>query len=293
MAAITLGMVGPKRYADRVARKEAFNHAGNAVNAALSAALGYIWGLGYVAAAIGVMAIATGGVVLTVDPRSINHEVARGGDARKDSTLRTLRGKKTLLLVAATAFAFQAANGALLPFIAQALTAKEANPSLTTGAMTVAAQISMVGAAALVPRLSRYAGHDLVFGLALLGVVLRAVLASASMNYWSIGAVQILEGLSMGLAGVAIPAIVAKVMSNTGHATAGLGSVMLAFGAGAALSPALTGLIAQFFGFQASFLALGVVAALGLAGWIVGLRRQAGHQQRKCWTAGSLNRAEP
>jgi len=44
VAALTLGLVGGERYADRVARKEAFNHAGSAVNAALAALLGYVLG---------------------------------------------------------------------------------------------------------------------------------------------------------------------------------------------------------------------------------------------------------
>jgi MFS family permease len=56
VAALTLGLVGRQRYADRVARNEAFNHAGNAINAAVAALLGYCLGLGYVAGAIGVMA---------------------------------------------------------------------------------------------------------------------------------------------------------------------------------------------------------------------------------------------
>ena len=51
---------------------------------------------------------------------------------------------------------------------------------------------------------------------------------------------------------------------------------MMAYGAGAALSPALAGLVAQELGFPAAFLALGAVAAIGLLVWIVGLRAQEG-----------------
>jgi dipeptide/tripeptide permease len=51
---------------------------------------------------------------------------------------------------------------------------------------------------------------------------------------------------------------------------------MMAYGAGAALSPALAGLIAQESGFPAAFLALGGVAAIGLCVWIIGRRAQAG-----------------
>lgn len=276
VAALTLGLVGRERYADRVARNEAFNHAGNAVNAALAALLGYMLGLGYVAAAIGVMAVATGAVMLAFDPRSIDHEAARGGRAGSKSTWTVLWGSKPLLLLAGTVFAFQTANGAMLPFIAQALTSQGHDPSLTTGGMTVAAQLTMIGAALLVPGLSKRIGQHKVLGLALLLVILRGGLAAWSSAWWSVGLVQLLEGLAMGLAGVAIPALVADVMSDTGHAGAGLGGVMMAYGAGAALSPALAGVVAQTFGFPAAFLALAAVAAMGLALWIVGIRAQAG-----------------
>ena len=275
IAALTLGLVGQESYADRVARNEAFNHGGNAVNAALAALLGYYLGLGYVALAIAVMAVATGAVMLKIDPAKIDHDVARGGRAGSDPTLKVLWASKPLLLLAGTAFAFQTANGAMLPFIAQALTSQGHDPSLTTGSMAVTAQVSMIGAALVVPYLSRMVGHRTVLALSLLLVVVRAGLAAWSGSWGAVATVQVIEGLSMGLAGVAIPALVAEIMAETGHAGAGLGGVMMAYGAGAALSPALAGLVAQTFGFPAAFLALGAVAAVGLAVWIVASRVQA------------------
>ena len=269
VAALTLGLVGGQRYADRVARNEAFNHAGNAANAAVAAALGYCLGLGYVAVAIGVMALATGAVMLIVDPKRIDHVAARGGNA-VDSI--GWWHNRPILLLAATVFAFQTANGAMLPFIAQALTAQGADPSLTTGAMTVTAQVSMIVAALIVPRLSRRVGQPVVLGSALMLVVMRAALAACGLHWWNVAVVELMEGLSMGLAGVAIPALVAKFMAGTGHAGGGLGGVMMAYGAGAALSPALAGLVAQVLGFPAAFLALGAVAAIGLLIWMFGLR---------------------
>jgi MFS family permease len=287
VAALTLGLVGGQRYADRVARNEAFNHAGNAANAALAALLGYYLGLGYVAAAIGVMALATGAVMLTVDPKRIDHVAARGGNAANSSARWH---SSPILLLAATVFAFQTANGAMLPFIAQALTSQGDDPSLTTGAMTVTAQISMIGAALFVPRLSRRFGQRVVLGSGMLLVVVRAALAACGPNWWNIAIVQVMEGLSMGLVGVAVPALVAEITAGTGHAGGGLGGVMMAYGAGAALSPALAGLVAQELGYPAAFLALGAVAAFGLLTWIIGLRAQAETFQQK-QQAPSTNKA--
>lgn len=273
VAALTLGLVGSQRYADRVARNEAFNHAGNAANAAVAALLGYCVGLRYVALGIGIMALATRAVMLKVDPKRIDHEAARGGKAVEKSSWWYSR---PILLLAATALAFETANGSMLPFIARALTAQGSDPSLVTGAMTVTAQVCMIGAALVVPRLSRRVGQPLVLATALLLVIVRAMLAAYGAGWWNIAIVQVLEGLSMGLAGVAIPALVAGIMADTGHAGGGLGGVMMAYGAGAALSPALAGMVAEEFGFPAAFLTLGAVAAVGLMIWVIGMRAQAG-----------------
>lgn len=272
VAAVTLGIVGREAYGGQVSHNEAYNHAGNAANAALSGLLGYTLGLGYVSIAIVVMAVASCGVLLTVDKGSIDHGTARGGEQDERSTLRILLGTKPLLILAGTVFAYQTANGAMLPFLAQARTAAGADPSLTTGVMTVVSQATMVGAALLAARVARDRGHAGVLSLALGLVVVRGILAAFATSWWMVIPVQLLEGLAMGLGGVAIPALVAEIMDGTGHANAGLGGVMTAYGAGATASPLLAGLVAQYLGFVASFIALAAVAASGLAVWMVGRR---------------------
>ncbi|GJE13414.1 MULTISPECIES: MFS transporter [Methylobacterium] len=278
VAAVTLGIVGQKAYGHRVSRNEAFNHAGNAANAALSGVLGYTLGLGYVSIAIVVMAVASCGVLFTIDKGSIDHGTARGGAQDERSTLRVLFGTKPLLILAGTVFAYQTANGAMLPFLAQARTAAGADPSLTTGVMTVVAQATMVGAALLAARVAKGHGHANVLSIALGLVVARGILAAFATSWLLVIPVQILEGLAMGLGGVAIPALVAEMMEGTGHANAGLGGVMTAYGAGATVSPLLAGLVAQYLGFAASFLALASVAGAGLLVWMVG-RRFLGKEQ--------------
>uniref|UniRef100_UPI0026322648 MFS transporter n=1 Tax=uncultured Methylobacterium sp. TaxID=157278 RepID=UPI0026322648 len=184
VAALTLGIVGQQAYGHRVSRNEAFNHAGNAANAALSGALGYAFGLGYVSIAIVVMAVASCGVLLTIDKSCIDHGAARGGEQDERSTLRVLFGTKPLLILAATVFAYQTANGAMLPFLAQARTAAGADPSLTTGVMTVVSQATMVGAALLAARVAKRRGHPVVFSVALCLVVARGTLAAFATSWW-------------------------------------------------------------------------------------------------------------
>lgn len=277
VAALTLGLVGQAAYAGRVSRNEAFNHAGNAVNAALAAALGYLFGLAWVAGAIVLQAAASAVVVFRIDPKAIDHSVARGGgEERKGPSIKALLGNRPLAVLAGTVLAFETANGAMLPFLAQARTAAGNDPALTTGVMTVVAQGAMVGAALLAARIAVLRrGHAGVMAAALATVAVRGVLAAFATSWAAVIPVQVLEGLASGLAGVAIPALVAEIMEGTGQANAGLGGVMTAFGAGAALSPILAGFLAQELGFPASFLALALVAGAGLLLWTAG-RRLAG-----------------
>ena len=284
IAAVTLGLVGQKAYARQVSRNEASNHAGNAANAAFSGALGYTLGLGYVSIGIVVMAVAACGVLRTIDKHRIDHGAARGGEQDERSTLRVLFETKPLLILAATVFAYQTANGAMLPFLAQARTAAGADPSLTTGVMTVTAQATMVAAALLAARIAKGRGHAGVLAIALGLVVVRGILAAFATSWLLVLPVQVLEGLAMGLGGVAIPALAAEMMEGSGHAGAGLGGVMTAYGAGATASPLLAGLAAQYLGFAASFLALAGVAGIGFLVWVGGRRllgkaRRPGHSE--------------
>ena len=279
VSALTLGIVGRARYPAQVARNETFNHGGNAVNAALSAALGYWLGLGWVALAIAVMAAATAAVVSRIDPGTIDHAAARGGDPGSRSAVRALLGSRPLLMLGLAAFAFMTSSGAMLPFLAQALVKAGHDPSLITGAMTVTVQVVMVGSAALVPGLAKRFGHVPILAAALGLVALRAALLVWSQALPVIGVVEVLEGIAMGFAGVAIPALVIEVMDESGHTNAGLGGVMTAYGAGAAASPALAGLVAQWAGFPAAFATLGTIALVGMVAWLVGWRRVAAEAQ--------------
>ena len=80
---------------------------------------------------------------------------------------------------------------------------------------------------------------------------------------------QVLDGVGAGLLGVAVPGLVARILSGTGHVNAGLGVVMTMQGGGAALSPALGGYVAEKFGYAASFMVLGAVALIALLLWVV------------------------
>ncbi len=273
IAGITLGLVKQAGFARQLGRNEAFNHAGNATAAVLGGAFGYLFGL---TAVFFVMAgMATGAIfaVLAIDPRHIDHAAARGlsGRAAKQaSSFVVLVQSKPLVLFACTLLLFHLGNAAMLPLLGQALVARGAgDPSASTAMTVVVAQLTMVPMALFASRLAETRGYWIVLVLALVALPVRGVIAANVATSWGILPVQILDGVGAGMLGVATPGLVARILAGSGHVNAGLGAVMTFQAVGAASSPALAGLMAQQLGYSAAFLALGGIAAIALALWLV------------------------
>lgn len=277
ISAVTLGIVGQARFGARMARNEGFNHAGNAANALLATALGFFLGLSWVAVAIVVMAVASTLMVTRIGASDIDHVKARGGETGERSIVAVLRQAPGLLLLSVVVLLFQTANGALLPFLAQARTVAGGNPSITTGVMVITARLAMVGAALLAPRLARHVGYRGAIVMVLIVTILRCLLAACGTGWAIVEPVEIMEGIATGLASVAIPALSTEIMVGTGRTTAALGAVLTAFGAGCAIGPLVAGIAAQHLGFSDAFIVLAAIAGAGLASWIAGSHRSGAH----------------
>jgi predicted MFS family arabinose efflux permease len=273
IAGITLGLVGQKGYAHQVGRNEAFNHAGNVTAAVLGGTFGYVFGIGAVFIVMAVMAVASMLAVWFIDPKRLDHRAARGlsqGKGDGASSWSTLATSKPLLVLAATLLLFHLGNAAMLPLLGQSLVAGGAgDPSAFTGATVVVAQFTMVPMAILAARLADTRGYWIVFVLALLALPVRGAIAALVTGPIGLVPVQVLDGVGAGLLGVAVPGLVARILSGTGHVNAGLGAVMTIQGIGAALSPALGGYIAERLGYATAFLVLSAVALVALGLWIV------------------------
>jgi MFS family permease len=237
----------------------------------LAGALGYLFGIGAVFAVMSAMALAAMTALRFIDPSRIDHNAARGLATlgARVSGWSTLAGCRPLLVLAATLMLFHLGNAAMLPLLGQSLVAQGAgDPSAYTGATIVVAQLTMVPMAILAARLAQSRGYWIVFVLALSALPVRGVTAALAGGPLGLVPVQVLDGVGAGLLGVAVPGLVARILSGTGHVNAGLGAVMMLQGVGAGLSPALAGLVAEAFGYGAAFLVLGGVALAALLVWI-------------------------
>jgi MFS family permease len=276
IAAVTLGIVGPKAFARRLGRNEAFNHAGNAAAATLAGGAAYFWGPIVVFWLLAAMALASIFATLSIPANAIDDHVARGlddltergGAAHGDqpSGFQVLLTCKPLMIFAAATVLFHFANAAMLPLVGQKLAL--VNRELGTTLMSVcivAAQLVMVPVAMLVGRKADIWGRKPIFATALAVLALRGALYPLSDNpYWLVS-VQLLDGVGAGIYGALFPLVVADLTRGTGHFNVSQGAIATAAGLGGALSAAAAGFIVVGAGYSAAFVFLAAVAATGLA----------------------------
>jgi predicted MFS family arabinose efflux permease len=276
VAAVTLGIVGPKAFASRIGRNEAFNHAGNAVAATLAGVSAYFFGPIVVFWLLAAMAVGSIFSTLSIPAAAIDHHVARGlddgnkpddgGDRDTPSGFQVLLTCKPLLIFAAATVLFHFSNAAMLPLVGQKLAL--VNKDLGTTLMSVcivAAQVVMVPVAILVGRNADAWGRKPIFAAALAVLALRGALFPLSDNpYWLVG-VQLLDGVGAGIFGALFPLVVADLTRGTGHFNVSQGAIATAAGLGGALSAAVAGFIVVAAGYSAAFLFLAAIAAVGLA----------------------------
>jgi MFS family permease len=280
LAGMTLGMVRQHGFDRQFGRNQVANHGGNVVAAALSGWLGWRYGFGAVfvlSALFGLLSIVA---VSSIPADAIDHDAARGADAKATagepgaagapaSGLRVLLQSRPLLLLAAALGLFHLGNAAMLPLYGLAIVAAhQGEPSAFTAQTIVIAQLVMVAAAMLATRLIRWRGYWWVILLTFLALPVRGLIAASVIHEWGVWPVQALDGIGAGLQSVAVPALVVRLLEGSGRVNVGQGVVMTVQAAGAALSPALGGILAHRFGYPAAFIALGAVSTGSLVLWL-------------------------
>jgi MFS family permease len=269
IAAVSLGIFGHAAFTRRIGRNEGFNHAGNAVAAALAGVFAYWFGPSVVFYLLAVMAAASLLSILAIPERAIDHNLARGlHDAdrgrEQPSGLGVLLTCRPLLVFAICVVLFHLSNAAMLPLVGQKLALQDQNMGTSLmSACIVAAQLVMVPFAMLVGARADRWGHKRFFLAALLILPVRGALYTLSDNpFWLVG-VQLLDGVGAGIFGAIFPVIVADLMRNTGRFNVAQGAVITAQSIGAAMSTTLAGLVVVGAGYSAAFVTLGGVAAIG------------------------------
>ena len=279
ISAITLGLVGPRLFAKRVGRNEAFNHAGNAVSAALAGALAWRFGPVVVFWLMGGLTVASIATASRIRNADIDNAVARGLDCEPEegcdepSGWRTLVENRPLMTFAAIAFLFHLANAAMLTSVSQLLSrtvGKDLATSLTA-ACIVAAQLVMVPVAIVVGRHTERWGTKPIFLVAFGFLAARGALYTVSNDPWWLVGVQALDGIGAGIFGALFPVVIADLTKGTGRFNVSQGVVATVQGLGAALSATLAGAIIVGAGYTAGFLTLAAIAGGGFVLYLLAM----------------------
>jgi MFS family permease len=275
IAAVSLGIVGPRAFTRRVGRNEAFNHAGNAVAAALAGLLAWKFGPVVVFWLMGGLAALSIAAILRLDGGAIDHAAARGcgdGEVQEDtgppqSLRQLLIGTPALGIFAITCFLFHLSNAAMLPSVGQLLAREVGSGQATSlvAACIVGAQLVMVPVAILMGKFADRWGHRPVLLVGLAVLALRGVLYTLSNAPGWLLFVQLLDGVGAGIFGALLPVVVAAITRGTGRFNVAQGAVATVQGLGGALSTTLAGAVIVWGGYSAAFLTLAVIAAGGLA----------------------------
>ncbi|ADW76199.1 major facilitator superfamily MFS_1 (plasmid) [Rahnella aceris] len=269
---ITLGLTGQKGFSAQMGKNEAFNHAGNFITALIAGGIAWYWGIG------GIFILMTCTMLLTlialtgIRRSDIDDDAARGlesGASAQVPDFSVLAQNKPLLITGLTLLLFHLANAALLPMLSMRIAAApgSVNPGLYAAATVIISQMVMIPVAIWTAARIDRVGYWRLIMLALLIMPVRAALAASSAAPLMMVPVQILDGFAAGVLGVVVPSFIVVLLRGNGHVNAGQSVVMLMQGVGAAMSPALTGMIAGHYSFATAFSVLSVIALTGLLIW--------------------------
>jgi MFS family permease len=280
VAALTLGLFSRRLRARRMGRNAAFDHAGNIAVALVAAAVGWAFSQRAVFLLTPLFAALAAAAVLTIPPTAIDHDRAREREpckaaAASASWTELLRNRPLIIFAMCTAM-FHFANAPLMPLVGQKLAL--AHPAFATAMMSsciIAAQAIMLPIAIVVGRTADRLGRKPIFLIGYAILPLRAFLYPLSNDSgWLIG-VQLLDGVGAGIFGALTPLVIADVMRGTGRYNVAQGAVASALAAGASLSGLCAGAVVDRYGYDAGFVALGVVATAALCLFALGMPETA------------------
>jgi MFS family permease len=269
VVAITLGLVGHARLAEQLGQNQRFAAAGGVAVTLSMALIAYSespWAM-FVPV---VFAVPVLFALNRIRAEEIDFERASGAEhASADRPQRAhyaaLLMNRPLLIFAVCVVLFQLASASMMPLLGGMLAheGKRQAAPLIAALIIVPQFIVML----LAPRVGKWAetyGRKplLLVGFATLPI--RAFLFALTTDPLALIAIQALDGITGAVFGVMTALVIADVTKGTGRFNLAQGAFGTAMGVGASLSPTLTGLIVQHYGYAAGFASLAVEGLVAL-----------------------------
>lgn len=265
LAAITLGLVGPKLFDRQFGRNQAFNAAGNVACALAIIAISRWMGNQAIFLFTAALSIPTILSVLAIPSDAIDHKVASGGirdtAGNQRESFRFLMQDRVLLFFLVCVFLFHLSNAAMLPQLGEMLA--KGSPRVAAQFMSACVIVTQLVISCTAGWIGRFANRHGRRGLLLAGFAvlpLRAVLYTITTQPAALISIQILDGVANAIFTVVGVLVVADRTEGTGRFNLVQGALATAVGLGGALSNAFGGKIAEHYGFNNAFLTLGAVA---------------------------------
>lgn len=273
---LTLGIVGKRNFPAQQGRNQAFNHAGIVCAAIMIGASGPELGLRAPFWIFGSMALAAIIAVATTPIRAFNGRRAHGWEESEPdevehrSAMRDVISNQRLLLLAAALALFNLANGYMLSLVGQRLVGTAHDATGWLAIYVIVAQFTMIPVALWAGSCADQAGRRRLLVIACLTLPVRAVFCAVITDPRWLVLAEVLDGVSSGLIGVAVPVVVADLTWGSGRTQTALGTLNSLQGIGGALSGLVGGILVTWLGWQGAFLALAgpAIAAAALAFWL-------------------------
>lgn len=270
IAAISLGLVGPKAIGERLGRNARYASLGNGAAAAIMGGVGYLLSSRAVFIVSFLFAVATLLSLSRIRDREIDAQQAHGAitrvkpDPDATSIVRLLR-QRSLMVFALAVLLLQLANAAMLPLMAGIVTARSsAWAPILIAACIIVPQAIVALMSPAVGRKAQAWGRRPLLLIAFAALAVRGGLFAIVVDPSLLVAVQILDGMTAAVFGVMVPLIVADVAFGSGHFNLAQGIVGTATGIGASLSPVVAGYVSDRFGHAIAFTGLAGIAVAGL-----------------------------
>lgn len=269
IVAISLGLVGHKKFAPRIARNEALNHVGNVSAAVLAGFAGYMFSPSWIFYLVAVFGLASIIATCFIKECDIDHDVARGAQdedsCKMKVSLAVLFFDRRIVAFALAVFLFHLANAAMLPLAGQYLS--EGRPKeapVWISVCIIAAQFVMIPVSIMAGKLVQTWGRKPVFLIGFSVLPIRGILYTLSNSPFLVVPVQLLDGIGAGIFGVLASVIVADLTKGTGHYNITRGMIITSQGVGAALSNLLAGWVVLKAGYSIGFMSLAFIGLVGL-----------------------------
>jgi MFS family permease len=269
ICAISLGIVGHKLFDRRQGRNQAFNSAGNVVAAVSMGLLGYFVSNRSIFFFVAVCTLPTLLTLLMIRPEEIDYERARGGkEGYEDGEpvgASALLKDRPLLVFLVCAVLFHFANAAMLPLLGEMLAKGQGRSSMMfMSACVVTTQFVITLIASWSGRKAGLWGRKPLLLVAFGALPVRGILYTLTHKTVALIAIQVLDGVGVGIFGVVSVLVIADLTQGSGRFNLTLGAISTAVGIGASLSQVIAGSIVHHFGSNAGFLFLAAVAAAAL-----------------------------